>query len=104
MRDVTVAGDLVRGIDHNHALAQIVRKNTRDLAKHRRLANAGTPEEQHAAAGLDDVTQDLDRSVDRAADAQRKADDFPRPIAQRADAVKRAFDAGAVVAAELTDV
>src|SRR2546427_119948 len=57
-----------------------------------------------AAARLDDVADALHRSVDRSADPQREADDLARPVAERADAVERALDPGAVVAAELPDV
>ena len=81
MRDVAVAGDLVRGVDHDDALPQIVGEHARDLAQHRGLADTGTPEEQHAAAGLDDVAQDLDGAVHGASDAEREADDLAGAVA-----------------------
>ena len=104
VRDVAVARDLVRRIDDHHALREVVREYSRDLAEHRRLAYAGSTEKQDASPRLDDVADDLDGAVDGAADAERQTDDLPRAIPQRADAMQSALDARAVVAAELPDV
>jgi hypothetical protein len=104
MRDVAVTGDLVRGIDDDDALREVVREDARDLAQHRRLPDSGTAEQQDAAPRLDDVADDLDRPVDGATNAEREPNDLPRAVPQRADAVERSLDAGAIVAAELPDV
>src|SRR5207244_13436548 len=102
VRDVAVARDLVRGVHDDNALPHLVREHARDLAQEGRLADAGPPEEQDAASRFDHVADDLHRSVDRAPDAERQTDHFARAVAERADAVERPLDAGAVVPAELT--
>ena len=103
MRDVAVAGDLVRGVDDDHALVHLVGEHARDLAQHRRLADAGAAEQQHALPALHDVLDRRDRAEDGAADAAGEADDAPAAVADAGDAVQRALDAGAVVLAELAD-
>ncbi len=104
MRDVAVPGDLVRRVDDHDALRQVIGEDARDLAQHRRLANTGSSEKKDAPARLDDVPDDLDRPVDGAADPERDANDLPRAIPQRADAVEGPLDTRAVVATELPDV
>ena len=104
MRDIAVAGDLVRGVDDHHSLAHLVGEDSRDLAQKRRLTDTRTAEEQDASAGLDDVADDLHRSVHRAADAKRQAHDFARAVPQCRDAMQSALDPGAIVATELSDM
>ena len=104
MRNVAVATDLVRRVDDDDALAQLVREQARALAQHRRLANAGPAQEQDALAADDDVADDLPGARHRAAHAHGQADDASGSVADRGDTVERALDAGAVVVAELADV
>src|SRR5437867_224236 len=104
MWDVAVASDLVRGVDDDDALREVIGEDARDFAQHRRLADAGPTEKQDAPPRLDDVADDLDGPVDGAADAEGEPDDFARAVPQRADAMQRSLDAGAIVAAELPDV
>ena len=103
VRDVAIAGDLVRGVDDDHALVHVVGQHARHLAQHRRLADAGTAEQEHALVRLDDLFDRGDRAEDGAADAAGEADDAPAAVADAGDAVQRALDAGAVVFAELAD-
>ena len=49
------------------------------------------------------VEQNVDRAVHRASDAAGQTDDLPGAIANRADAVERLLDAGAIVGAERRD-
>ena len=102
MRDVAVAGNFVRRVDDHDALA-LFRQHARALAEHRGLADAGTPEQAHRLAAAQDVEQDVDRAVNRASDAARQTDDLAGAIANRADAVERLLDAGAIVGAEGRD-
>ena len=64
MRNVAVASDLVGGINHHHALAELRGENARSLAEHGGLTNAWAPHDQNRAAGLNVVAQDLNRSED----------------------------------------
>src|SRR4029453_9649828 len=73
------------------------------LAEHRGLADAGATHDQDRLPGLDEVLDDLDRAVDRAADPAGEADDLAGPVADGADPVERPLDAGAVVVAERPD-
>ena len=104
VRDVAVAGDLVAGVDHDHALAEVVGQDAGHLAQHRRLADAGAPQQQDALPALDDVADDVDRAEDGAADAAGQPDHLAGPVPDGADAMQGALDAGAVVAAEGADV
>ena len=55
MRDVAVAGDLVRGVDDDDALAEVVGEDAGGLAQHRRLADAGPAHDQDRLPALDEV-------------------------------------------------
>ncbi len=104
MGDVAVAADLIRGVDYHHALAELVSKQARAFAQHRRLADARPPEQQDALAADHDVADDLARPGDRTPDTHREAGDAAGSVADRGNAVEGALDAGAVVVAELPDV
>src|SRR6266508_904703 len=98
------SGDLVAGVDDNHALAQVVGEDARDLAQHGGFADAGTAEQQDALPALHDVANDVDGPVDSAADAAGQAHHLAGAIADGADPMEGAFDPGPVVVAERTDV
>src|SRR6185295_5939328 len=102
--DVAVARDLVRGVDDDDALAEIVGEDPGGLAEHRRLADAGPAHDQDRLPGLDEVVDDLDRPVDRATDPERQPDDLAAAVPDRADPVECPLDAGPVVVAEAADV
>ena len=99
MRNVAVAGDFVRRIDDDDALA-IFGENARALAQHRRLADARAAQQANRFAAAQDVEQDVDRAVNGAADAAGEPDDLSGAIANRADPMQRLLDAGAIVRAE----
>ena len=101
--DVAIAGDFVGGVDDHHPLAQIVGQHPRGLPQHGRLADARSPEDQHALPRLDEVGDDRDRAVHGATDSTGEADDLPRSVANGGDTVERPFDAGAIVVAEVAD-
>ncbi len=67
------------------------------------LPTPGRPEQTDRLAAAQHVEQDVDRSVDGPADAAGEADDLAGAVANRADAVQRLLDAGAVVGAERRD-
>ena len=68
------------------------------------LPTPGRPHEQDAPARLHEVSDDGDGAVDGAADAAGEAHDVAPAVAYARDAVQRALDARAVIAAELADV
>ena len=103
VRNVAVAGDLIRGVDDHHAPVEIVGQDARRLAQQGRLADARASQQQHAAAGFDHVAHDLDGAVDGAAHAAGEPDDLAQPIAQCRDPVQRALDPGPVVFRERAD-
>ncbi len=104
VRDVAVAGDLVRGVHHHDALAEIVGEHPGHLAQHGGLAHSGPAEEQDAAAALDHVADDVDGPEDRATDAAGQAHHLAGAVADGADAMEGPLDPGAVVVAEDADV
>ena len=99
MRHVAVAGDFVGRIDDHDAFA-IFAQDARALAQHRRFAHARTAEQADRLSAAYHVEDDVDRAVHRAPDAAGEADDVPRAIANRADAVQRLLDSRAIVSAE----
>ena len=93
MGDVAVAGDLVRGVDDDDALAEVVGEDAGRLAEHRRLADARPAHDQDRLPALDEVVDDVDRAVDGPPDPAGQPDDLAAPVADRADPVERPLDA-----------
>jgi hypothetical protein len=104
VRDVAVAGDLVGGVDHHDALAQVVGQDAGRLAQHGGLADARASHDQDALPGLHEVIDDLDGAVHGPPDAAGQPDDLAGPVPDRADPVERPLDACAVVVPEQADV
>ncbi len=104
MRDVAVAGDLVRRVHDDHALAEVVGEHPCGLAQHRRLADARPAHDQRRLPGLHEVRDDVDRPVDRAPDPAGQSDDLAAPIADRRDPVEGPLDPRPVVVPERPDV
>ena len=69
VRDVAVAGDLVRRIDDNHPLLELVGQDAGHFAQQRRLTHAGLTQDKDARPALHEVADDVHRPEDRAADA-----------------------------------
>ena len=72
MRNVTVTRDLVRCVDDDHALVEVVRHEARDLPQHRRLADARPAEQEDALLCPHEVLDDADRPEDGAPDDYRQ--------------------------------
>jgi hypothetical protein len=104
VRDVAIPGDLVGRVDDHDPLAEVVGEDPGRLTEHRRLADPGAAHDQDRLPGLHEVRDDLDGAVHGAPDPARQPDDLAAAIADRADAVERPLDAGAVVVAEQADV
>jgi hypothetical protein len=100
MRDITIASDLVAGVDNHHPPGQVIRKDTRDLAQHGGFANAWPPKEQNALPGLDDVANDAYRAVYGSTDAAGQAHDLAGTVPNSRNAMQRAFDSSSVVVTE----
>src|SRR3984893_16589079 len=103
VRYVAVAGDLVRRVDDDHALAAFVRKDAGALTQHSCLPDTRRAEQQDRLPADHDVFDDVDGSRDRASHTAGQPDHLARAIAYRADAVQGPFDARPVVVAEVTD-
>ncbi len=101
MRDVAVAADFIGRVDHDDPA--LLAQDAGSLAQQRRLAHARPAQQQNALARLNDVFDDVDDTVDGPADPTGEADDLSLPVANRGDAMQRAFNARAVVARELAD-
>ncbi len=97
--NVAIAGDLIACIDNDHALH--LAAQTRRLAQQCRFAYARSPQQQDAAFAVDDILDDLDRTVDSAPHATGKADDIALTVADGRDAMQCALDASTVVGAKV---
>ena len=102
--DIAVARDLVRRVDHDHPLAEVVGQHPGGLAQHRGLADARPAHDQDRLPGLDEVVDDLDGAVHRPSDPAGQSDDLAVAVADRADAMERPLDARPVVVSERADV
>src|ERR1700688_1628704 len=83
MRNVAVAGDLVRRVDDYDTFA-VFREHARALAQHRRLADARAAQQADRFSATDHVEHDVDRAVHRTADAAGEADDESGAVAENA--------------------
>jgi hypothetical protein len=73
VRDVAVAADFVGGIHDDNAC--LLAQDPGGLAQQGRLANARPAQQQDALARLDDILDDIDHAVHRAADTAGQTDD-----------------------------
>ena len=80
-------------------LRRSIREHACHLAQLRRLAHAGTAQQQQIAPGADEVLQHVDGAEDGAAHAQGEAHHAALAVADGGDAVERALDASTVVLA-----
>jgi hypothetical protein len=102
MRHVPVTRDFVGGIDDDHALP-LLREYASTLTQHRRLADSGPAQQTDRLPAAQHIEENVDRSVDRATDPARQADDLPGTIANRTNPMQRLFDAGSIVGSEPGD-
>ena len=79
MRHITVAGDLVRGVNNDHAF--LIGQDAGRLAQHRGLADSRPAKQQQAFAVADQVLNDFDRAVDCPTHPTRQTDDATVPVA-----------------------
>jgi len=101
MRHVTIAADLVGGIDDDDAL--FLRQDAGDFAQHGRLADARRPQHEQALPARDQVLDDVDGAVNGTPDAACQPDDLVATVADGADTMQRALHAGAVVGIEFAN-
>ena len=102
MGNIPVAADLVGGIDHDHAV--LFSQDTRCLAQKRGLAHARLAQEQDALSGLEEIPDDVDRSVHRPSHAQGQADDVPAAVANAGNSMQRTLDPSPIVGGELAEL
>jgi uncharacterized membrane protein (DUF4010 family) len=102
VRDITIAGDFVRGIDHDDTFLQIVCQHACDLAQLGGLANARPAQQQEAVSRLDQIADQVNRPRHGAAHAQGQADDIAAAVANGGDPVQGPFDSGAIVGTKVS--
>src|SRR2546423_831838 len=98
MRNITVTGNLVRSIDDHDALS-IVAQDAGAFTKHRRLPDTRASKQTNRLSTTHHIEDNIDRSVYRTAHTARQANDFPRAIANRRDAVQGFLDTCSIVGA-----
>jgi hypothetical protein len=99
MRNISVAADLVGGIDNDDTLG--VGKHACGFAQHGCLADTGTSEQQNALARLDNVPNNVHRAKDGTTDTARETDNAALAIADRRNAMEGARDARAIVSGKV---
>jgi hypothetical protein len=100
VRDVTIAGDLVRGVDNHDAPTVLIGQEASRLTQQGGLPDSWPTQEQYALPLGHKVTDDIKRSADGAADAAGQADDLAPTVAHSGDAVQRARNTGTIIVAE----
>ena len=103
VRNVTIASNLVGGVDHDDSLAEFIGQHAGRLAQHGRLADPWAAEQQHRLPRFDQIAHDRDGAVDRATDAARESDDIAGAITDGGDAVQCPLDTRTVVVTEASD-
>jgi hypothetical protein len=102
MRHIAIARYLVRRVNDDHALLQIVGEHSRSFAQKRRFSNSGFSHQQQAFTGFDYVADYVHSAVDRATDTASETDDIADAVSYGGYTMKRAFDARAVIACEMS--
>ncbi len=100
VRNVTVATDLVGGVDDDHPLLHLIGEHAGALAEHRRLPNSRAAEQEDALSADDHILDNVDRPGDGPTHAAGQADNLATAVADRGNAVERPLDAGPVVVTE----
>jgi hypothetical protein len=103
VRHIAVARDFVRRVYDHHPFADLVRKHTRYLAQHRRLADARSSQQEHTLAGAHKVIDYPDAPEDCSSHTTGNAHRTPAAISDDRNPVKSSFDPGPIVVAELAD-
>ena len=98
--DVAIAGDLVAGVDHDHAALQVIGQHPGDLAQGRGFAHPGPPHQQQRLARIQQVAHHRHRAVNGPAHPAGEANDLASAVANGADAMQGALDPGPVIAAK----
>jgi hypothetical protein len=100
---IAIARDLVRGVYNHHPFADLVCKHARNLAQHRRLANARPSQQKHALTGANQIVDDPNAPKDCSSHTTGNAHRTPAAISYDRYPVKGSFNPGPIVVAELTD-
>ena len=101
--NVSVAADLVAGVDDHHPLAELVGEDARDLADHGGLADARPAEEQDGLVARQHVLNHLHVARHRSANPAGEPHDLAPPVPDGGYTVQSTLDPRPVVPAELPD-
>mmetsp|Transcript_8351 Transcript_8351/g.38043 ORF Transcript_8351/g.38043 Transcript_8351/m.38043 type:complete len:446 (-) Transcript_8351:530-1867(-) len=101
--NVSVAADLVAGVDDHDPLTELIGENTRDLADHGGLADARPAEEQDGLVARQHVLNHLHVASHRPADPAGEPHDLSTPVPDGRYAVQGTLDPRPVIPAEITD-
>jgi hypothetical protein len=100
---IAITGDLIRRVYYHHPFADLVRKHARNLAQHRRLANARPTQQKHALAGPNQVVDYPNAPKYCSSHTTGNTHRTPATISNDRNSVKRSFNSGPIVVAELAD-
>ena len=100
MGDVTITGDLIAGVDHHHAPAQLIGQHPGDLPQGCGFSNPGRAHQQQGFAAVQQVAHHGHRAEHGPSHPAGEAHHLAPPVAQGADAMQGALYASAVVTTE----
>jgi hypothetical protein len=101
MRNVAISSDFVRCIYDDHSLVEVISYDARNFTQHRCLADSWSAKQQDALPGAHEVIDDANCPIHGATDPTCKAHNATAAVTNAGDAVKRSFDARAVVLADV---
>jgi hypothetical protein len=102
MRHIAVSGYLVRCVDDDDSLFQIIGQHSRCFAQEGRLSHSGFSHQQRAFARFYYISDYIYGSIDRPTHATGQPNDFAQTISNGRYSMKRALYACAVVASEMS--
>src|SRR5581483_7237782 len=76
MRNISIASDLVRGIDYHHALVRLIRQDAGYLTQEGCLAHTRATQNQDRLALFHDITDQGNTAKYRSPNTARQADDL----------------------------
>jgi hypothetical protein len=102
VRNISITADLIGCVNDHHSF--LFCQNSGYFTQHGGLANSGASKEKQALTFIYKIFDDVDRAVYCAPNTAGQADDVSAPVADGRYAVQGAFQPGAVIGINVTQV
>ena len=102
VRDVSIAGDLIAGVNHHNPLAQLVGQHASDFPQSRGFAHTRPAHQQQRLTTVEQIPNNRHSAKHSTADSAGEAHHITATVANRTDAMQGALNPGSIVSPELT--